>query len=334
MKHELYFEKPKLRKKVRIEEKDEYLQISYHGFSLEIFPNEKVSLNVIKDLLNLLDGKHSLEQICEKVSLFSKEEIINYINELDEHWLLTEGTENKIEGKSGLDFIFYLEDLYAEWQNNIKETELTQLILNKGASKNLIVGFAVEYYHVTRRCHECISPAVAKSQGRIREKVLDFFMEEYRHDKLLMKSLLSFDFDRKEIENSVPLPYTQAIMNMLSKWAHTDLLSFMAGIFLFEGTDYDGMEYKEALSSYNLPKDFVKYQNTHGDINIKGEHGQVTRDFYRELDYISPEDQIRVVNNIRMLNELHIRMHQNTIDYYNQINTVVPRNLDKLMNFN
>lgn len=300
---------------------------------MEISPTSKVSVEDIKSFLGLLNGKNSVDQLVEKANFFSKEEVLDFIHEFDEYGLLTEGKPSQIVGKTGLEFILELEDLYTEWQNITKETQLTQLILDNKASKNLITGFAFEYYHVTRRCHECVSPAIAKAQGTLREKALDFFFEEYRHDKLLIKSLLSLGFKREEIENSIPLPYTQSIMNMLSKWAHTDILSFMAGIFVFEGTDYDGIAYRDALSAYDFPEEFAKYQNTHGDINIEGEHGKVSREFYQDIKYISAEDQIRVLNNIRMLNELNNRMHANTIEYYDREDAVIPRSLDKLKKF-
>ncbi|HGA1024568.1 TPA: iron-containing redox enzyme family protein [Bacillus cereus] len=328
----LYFEQPKLRQKVEIIDKVNYIEINYHGNSIELSPSSEFQLNDIKSFLNLLDGKNTIEDLNKKLNSFNQEQIIEYINELDEHWLLEEGKKSKIEGKTGLEFAFELEDYYSFWKNYSKETELTKLILDNKASKNLLVGFAFEYYHVTRRCHEALTPAIVKSHGKTREKVFEFFIEEYRHDQLLLKSLTSLGFSQQEIENSMPLPYTNSIMNMLAKWAHSDLLSFMAGIFIFEGTDYDSLAYKNALSAYDgLPENFARYQNTHGDINIEGDHGHVTRDFFKDIEYISEEDQKRVLNNVRWLNELNLRMHQNTIDYYNNPDAVIPRSLDNLI---
>ncbi|MED4590508.1 iron-containing redox enzyme family protein [Priestia flexa] len=332
MSENLYFKYPKLRKNVKIIENEEFITINYHGNSLDIGPSDTINIFDIKNFINLLNGKNSVEDISSKSNCFTKEQVINYIDILDDYLLLEEGKEFQFKGKSGLNFILELEDYYSSWQNFSNETNLTKKILDKKASKNLLVGFAFEYYHVTRRCHECLTPAIAKSHGETRLKVFDFFIEEYRHDKLLIKSLTSLGFERSEIEDSMPLPYTQAIMNMLSKWAHTDILSFMAGIFIFEGSDYDGLAYKDALKEYSdLPEDFAKYQNTHGDINIEGDHGHVTRDFFMDIDYISEEDQRRVIKNIRILNELHLRMHQNTIDYYDKEIVEIPRSLDKLV---
>lgn len=330
----LYFIKPKLRNKVQIEDKNGFLHLVYHGNSVDMAPTEKISMENIKFFLQLLDGTHTIEQLNEKIDFLQTDEIMDTLSELDEYWMLTEGNPQEIQGKTGLEFIMDLEDLFAEWQNITKENKMTRLILDSHASKNLLIGFAFEYYHVTRRCHECVSPAIAKAQGKIRDKVLEFFIEEYRHDKILIKSLTSLGYDKKEIEQSLPLAYTQSIMNMLSKWAHTDLLSFMAGIFIFEGTDYDGIAYKEALSKYDMPEDFIKYQNTHGDINIEGDHGHVTREFFIDINYVSPEEQIRVINNIRLLNELINRMSEHIIEYYDRPDAVIPRSFAELAKVN
>jgi hypothetical protein len=329
--HTLYFEQPKLRSNVKITHDENCIHIRHHGTEVELAPLNNISLRDIENFLNVMDGNHSIDEIVNSTKIFSRDDVINYIKNLDDNWLLSEGKKNRLNGKTGLEFIIELEDKYAQWLYEAKETPLTRLLLDNKASKNLVIGFSFEYYHVTRRCHECISPAIAKAQGEIREKVIEFFVEEYRHDKLLAKSLMALGYTKNEIENSIPLPYTQSIMNMLSKWAHTDLLSLMAGIFIFEGTDYDGYAYKDAISAYDFPPDFAKYQNTHGDINLEGDHGHVTREFFTHVGYISPEDQTRVINNIRFLNELHVRMHANTIDYYDHPNSIIPRSLDSLI---
>nr|WP_236588247.1 iron-containing redox enzyme family protein [Tumebacillus amylolyticus] len=194
-----------------------------------------------------------------------------------------------------------------------------------------MIGWTLEYYHITKRAHDCISPAIAKGHGEFRSMLLDFFHEEYRHDKLLLKSLKSLGFEEHEITNSIPLPYTAAVSNLLAKWAHTDLLSYMASLFIFEGTAMEGNDYVQALDVYEMPREFSIHQAAHNNINTEGDHGNVSREFYASIEYITAEDQARVIRNIRLLHEAQLRAHDTIFEYYLKPDVKMPRLLDNLL---
>lgn len=328
----LYIEKPRLRESCIVSNTNDGLFIQHYSNELHISPDSNTTIDQIKTFFSLLDGSHTIDSLSSKLPFFSKNQIIEYLEVLDENYLLRDGKKDlELKGKNGLDFIFELEDLYFKWQNERSETSLATMIYDGQAPQNVLVGYTFEYYHVTRRCHECVSPAIAKSHGKTRRKALDFFIEEYRHDKLLLRSLTALGYKKEEIEDSKPLPYTHALMNLLGKWAHTDLLTFMAGIFLFEGNDHEMLQYQEALAKYDLPPEFAKFQDAHGNINIEGDHGHVTRDFFADVEYISPIDQQRIIHNIRILHELQLRLNDNVLDYYSKADCKIPRSLDSLI---
>ncbi|MGZ0049313.1 iron-containing redox enzyme family protein [Brevibacillus gelatini] len=321
----IYVQKPKLREGCEVIYKNDYLIITYRGDQFELYPQEESSCDEIATLLNLLDGTKTIEELVTLNQAKGFMNTLKLIEVLDENCLLREGKKVEIKGKTGLEFIMDLEDLHRIWERSLGETTLSKLFYKGEAPLEMVIGWGFEYYHITKRAHDCITPAIAKAHGALREQMLEFFHEEYRHDKLLLKSLTSLGYSEQEIINSIPHAYTAAISNALAKWAHTDLLTFMAVLFIMEGTNLDGQEYMDTLALYDLPDDFIRYQGVHSDINIQGDHGNVTRDFFALVDYISPEEQLRVKKNILMFEQLRIRQEETFWESFQKEKNEIPR---------
>ena len=325
----LFVQQPKLRLGSKIVENTEYLTLKYRNESFELYPDENTTLEAIASFLVSLDGTKTVEELkASKILPF--ELVQDVLLVLDENCLLEDGKVSEFKGKSGLEFFLELVDLHRQWEAGLGESEFSKLFYSGKAPRELIIGWTIEYYHITKRTHDCVTPAIAKAHGAIRNHVIEFFHEEYRHDKLLLKSLLTLGFSEEEIANSIPLPYTTSLSNMLAKWSHTDLLSFMASLFLYEGNASEGHDYIEALEKYGLPKEFVAQQGVHNDINVEGEHGNVTREFFSLIDYVSPEDQLRVKKNIAMLNQVYRQAINNIAEYYGHEGAELPRTLASL----
>jgi pyrroloquinoline quinone (PQQ) biosynthesis protein C len=326
----LYIQQPKLRQGSEIVLEHDHIRIVCCGEDYLIYPDEGTSCVQVLHFLQQLDGERTVPHLQAALSDLTPKQVEEYLEVLDENWLLAEGKESMFVGKSGLHFILELEDMRRKWELEDGESAFTKAMFEGTAPRNAVIGFAFEYYHVTRRAHDCITPTIAKSHGEFRNMFTDFFREEYRHDRLLMRSLTALGYSDADIENSLPLPYTAALSNLLAKWAHTDLLSFMASLFIFEGTELDGNEYMEALEAYQMPDQFAAHQGTHNDINVDGDHGNVTREFFSKIEYVSPEEQQRVIQNIRLLHESSRQHHDNIMAYYGNPEASLPRLLTTL----
>lgn len=320
-----YFEQPKLREGSELVVTADHLKIAYRGEEFDIYPDEQHTLEQISRFLQMLDGSRTVEQLKAQSADFSPEEIAEFLEMLDESWLLADAKQAEIVGKNGLTFLLELEDLYRDWEKEFAESELATAFYEGRASKELVIGVTFEYYHITKRAHDCITPAIAKGHGAMQRGYMEFFHEEYRHDKLLLQSLHALGYTKEQVVNSIPLAYTAALSNQLAKWAHTDLLTFMASLFIWEGTNFESAEYIESLEEYDFPKEFANNQKTHSDINIEGEHGNVSREFFSQIAFVSPEDQKRVIQNLRLLVEMRARVETEMYRYYSAPDAVIPR---------
>jgi len=278
----------------------------------------------IAQLLNSLDGTLSLASIEARCG--DGVEAQKLIALLDTSMLLCEGRVTEAPGVvSGAAFIRELEQAYDDWTDEKGETEFSTRFLDGELPREVVVGWAFESYHITLRAHDCIAPALIRSEPHLRESVFNYFADEYRHDKLLLKSIEALGYSRADIKASVPLPYTSAIMNHLGKWAQSDQLSFFACLFVFEGSPVEGDEYIAGLKRYDLPDAFVAPQSVHNDINKDGDHGNVSRHFFKNIDCISTAAQRRVRENIRLLFELEHLHNQQVFSYYQNPVFGVPR---------
>lgn len=321
----MYLSHPKIKDGCAITLQQGVLVLSYLGEDYTIELDDPSRASPMERFVRALDGTRDTAELCSGAGGLAAAEAQAALDLLDDSLLLTEGAQPR-PGKSGLAFATELEDLYYNvWMHADGETALVKAIFDGHAEHAVLHGWCLESYHVTSRAHDCLSPMLARFHGASKRLAIAYFLDEYRHDKLIMKSLLAAGFQRDEVERSLPLPYTHAVMNLLARWAHSDLLSFMGCLFVFEGTREIGDGYIRSLSRYDLPAEFVKGQAVHNDINNDGDHGFITRAFYAGIEHVSAEDQARVIRNLRMLYEAQRCKHESVLRYYRTPVIGVPR---------
>ena len=321
----MHFSHPRIKEGCEIRRESRGIILAYFGEDLSFEVDDPNQIASIESLIRLWDGSRTIDEIIAAPHGLDAVDVETALSLLDANLLLTEGAEAS-PGKHGLTFITELEDFYYNvWMRADGETNLVKAIFDGTAEREVLLGWGLESFHVTSRAHDCLSPMIARFHGAFKRKAIDYFLDEYRHDKLLMKSLLAAGFEREAIQRSLPLPYTHATMNLLAKWANTDLLSFMACLFVFEGTPEIGNAYIDSLAQYDLPAGFVKGQSVHNDINSDGDHGNISRDFFAMIDQVSTDDQARVVRNLRLLYETQRRKHDNVLQYYLAPTIGIPR---------
>lgn len=323
----LDFHKPRLKEGVDIVKKQEALEIHYLGeeFSIAVDNNDQSSF---LQFLNNLDGSLTLNQLVDNTSDWDSDDIHEFLLLLDQMWLLTDAGQIKPEIYSGLDLILECEDLQRYLVRNRGENRLTRTITSGQATEKLLHGFTFEYYHVTSRVYDCLAPALSMINNSLCKNTMRrFFSEEYQHDLLVLKALENAGYTKDEVTNSVPLPYTAAVSNMLGSLAAQDPLSFMAVLFMFEGKPWEDDYYVEALGLYKLPEGFVKYQKIHSEINQNGEHGLVSREMIATYPVISSIDRKRVLKNICLMFDTLSSMYNQIYDYYTE-EMDLPRKLE------
>lgn len=310
-----FFEKPLLKTKIKIDLMDDRINLTFKEDALTILPDGK-SLESIFVFLNALNGNNTILDIA-KYTNFTKEEVIEYIDFLDQEHLILEGENTFDNGAiSGKNLILLVEEYIQSWTNEKGLDPFNQMVKSNKATKSLLVGFALEYFYVTKRAFTTLIPSTLfQLSTPIKLELRKFAMEEFNHDKFMVKSLESVGISKEDAYNHIPLPSTAALMNLLNTWSHYDPLSYMASLFVFEEAS-DGNEYLESLKSYNLPEGYIKPMYDHSDVNDNGDHGAISRNLLKHVEYVSVDDQKRVIKNMRLLIDTVYTLYDDLVEKY------------------
>lgn len=188
-----------------------------------------------------------------------------------------------------------------------------------------LMGNAIEYYFVTLAACEAVAPALARVPASLKSTMAQFVLEEYRHDLILARALAPYGLTAADLEHVVPLPYTSAVTNQLFMLAHTDPLSLMACLFIVEGTPAEGRRYLDWLSQVGAPESYIDSHGEHDRINTNGAHGTISRRCFRALEFVSAEDEARIVHQACGLVRLMWSRSRQMIEYYGDIAQPSPR---------
>lgn len=307
-------QQPKLRPQVHL--KDNFLALNYLSGEYEIHPDGDVELKDLYRFHQLLDGKHSVADICQAMPMWNPARVQEFVEQLDRNFWLEESTRSFGQlGLSGLEFIYQLEGLRAEWEDALV-SKFDVLRGDAPLAERIFSGRSFEYYHITRMAFDMLSAPYAMGHGALRPQLFEIFREEYRHDLLLVQSLKALGHTEVQIRTSCPLPYTSGLYNALFKWATTDLQSFMAALFIFEGTEADEANFLERLEECQLPAAFKNPQKTHAKINMDGDHFYMSRELFAQIPFMAQNDVDRVLHNMKFLVHLNHAAQNAVVDYY------------------
>ncbi|MBV6627145.1 MAG: pyrroloquinoline quinone biosynthesis protein PqqC [Rivularia sp. (in: Bacteria)] len=321
------FGQPLFKNQVLFEFKDEEIIIrdATQAFSIST-PSEYYQ--EIAQLLRLLQvGGFSLEQLSEACPEI-QEEIPELLANFDKRGLLIE-TQNKVAaaGMSGSQFYRELWRFLERLKLQFTSSPFFGKMADGTITKNQLMGYALESYHVTHLCPKLLAPALANYESNRVDKLLqEFFASELHHDRLIDKSLKSVGITDEQIQKMQPLPSTFAICSSLAMFAKQHPLSFKAALMLFEQDEPLFHEFfKKQSEALELPRDFYQPILLHAGINEDGGHEDITGVLLAEISYISPSEQLIVKKNMANLMELIVLRSYEIVDYYGNQNNVVPR---------
>lgn len=317
-----YFVRPKVKDGVKVSRGRDGLCLVFNGEEYSITPAPPHTLDTIHRFIQSLDGTRDIDGVGADLPEIDAATVTMFLEVLDECGLLTDASQ--ATGITGIQLMCGIEELAYHRQQAQGETELTRLLLDGKAAPEVVVGWTVEYWHVTHRAHDCISPAISV-QTKWQDLLIEYFRDEYHHDRLLEKSLNSVGISSDELNDSQPLPYTAALSNYLIDLAHHDPLSFAASLFLFEGTETAGQQYIDALRCYGFPDKFVAFQEKHHLINVQGDHGNISRELIRRLNAVDLSTEHFVRENIETLLGFFWRQHETVLAHYSAHNGKIRR---------
>jgi hypothetical protein len=239
------------------------------------------------------------------------------------------------EGRSGVDVLLEIEDLsnkllYKTLYNNIFWKRCMEAEKPGDIPAMVVHGMVVENYHFLFRESYFDAPVLSYVPNTaVRLAMNEFFAEEYGHDELLLQGLNKIGVTREDLAHTVPLPETMALCNALAYWAHNDPLFFFTTLGILEGKDVRQDTFLDAAYRVGADAEFIKPVKAHSDINLKGEHGSLTRKIFWRIPVIDLETVRRLRAQTHLFIEMYDAFYTAIWDHY----SAAPQLLRKIDQF-
>lgn len=248
------------------------------------------------------------------------EEYTEMIKALDEQGMIAEAEETPGDGMSGVAAYGRLRRLADQVRRNVR-SPLVEALADGTATREQLIGYAIEYWHVTHLCPRALAPVLARDDlgQEVWQGLMDFYMIERNHDRLMEKSLAAVGIDRERLLRSQPLPATMAIMASLGVYAANFPLALIATLFPMEEPEPAFLElFERRCAALGMPKGFIEPIVTHSDVNEDEAHEAVTLDLLAHFPYVSTETVRECGKAVADVIEQRARLDGEIVRWYGQ----------------
>ncbi len=130
--------------------------------------------------------------------------------------------------------------LYPVWKQHLFRQELWRNLVDGSATFTQFSGWLLENYHFIEGVNDRLGSATAYcSSAEARRAFAQHYAEEYDHGGFFLTALRKIGIAQEEVDRSVPLPTTRAILNHMRRAARTDSLQYVACSSFLESTGDD-----------------------------------------------------------------------------------------------
>lgn len=288
-----YYRRPVLRDGVEMVKTDDGIELRYlegrRFIEFEFEPDRRERFYQFIDVLST--GRLPADELRAAFP-GSQAEWDEMLAGLDEQGLIGEAQNQPTGGMTGIAAYNRLRRCADEVRSGVRSTLCAAL--NDGTvSTGQLIGYAVEYWHVTHLCPRALAPVLARRDlsDVTWSKLMSFYQMERNHDRMLEKSLRAVGITRQQLIRAQPLPATMAMMASLGVHAYQFPLALVSTLFPMEEPEPDFLEmFIKRANELGLPAEFIKPIVDHSDVNEDESHDAVTLDMLADYDFVSDEE--------------------------------------------
>jgi len=204
-----------------------------------------------------------------------------------------------------------------QWLLERGETPLAIALLTPQDHRSLLLGWTLEYFHVTRLAITSLTGILTNSLSpKLAELAKEFVKEEMFHERIMAKAFIDTPWHEEQLFSSQPLPSTQAYMDFLKDVSFRRPHSFFASLFFYEGDDDDMLMFSELIPD---TPDFRRIRDshlTHARINVQGDHADFSRHYFSQIPFLTHEQQQEIMDDMAYLNFLFYDMQDEIFTFY------------------
>jgi hypothetical protein len=323
--HLSLFHRPRLRSGVVLINDENGVDCVYREQGCRIDTDSPVELLAL--LRDLRAGGASEEELAARHAGLA-DEVAAILSGLDTLGLLTETATPLPEGVvTGAQMYRELRRLADRHHDRVVSGPMYRAMQDGSITRQQLIGYALEYYHVVSAAPRLVAPALAKEEPSVVMQALrDFYVSELHHDRLIEQSLASVGIDREVLSQVEPLPMTFALCASLGAYAAQSPMSFKAVLHLFEEAASDFTRaFSAAAAAVGLPPEFVKPIVAHARLNDDQDHGNITATLLGAVPAVSAEEAVTVKKHLAILIETFAHQEDEMMAYYADADARVPR---------
>jgi len=181
----------------------------------------------------------------------------------------------------------------------------------------VVIGMVIENWHFLHREAYFDAPVLGYVPNlAVRQSMNAFFSEEYGHDEILLRSLNAVGISRDEMYDSAPLPATMGLCNALAHWSHYDPMFFFLTMGVLEGQGLRSDSFLDACERMSWPHGFIAPLRAHSMLNIKGEHGNLTRKLFVQMPLLAASEVRRLRGKLSSFVEIYDAFYRQVFSHY------------------
>lgn len=208
---------------------------------------------------------------------------------------------------------------FAEGCRDRVRSPLVEIMRNQSVKKQHLVGYAIEYWHVTHMCPRALAPVLAREDlpDGVWEMFMKFYQQERNHDKMLEKALKSIGIERGTLKKTQPLPSTAAAMAALTRYAYDSPLALFATLFPMEDPEPEFLDLlAQSCSRLGMPGQFYGPLADHSGINDDEDHGAISLELMSKFSFVSDEELVELKKAVSDVIEQRARIDTEIVTWY------------------
>jgi hypothetical protein len=287
---------------------------SYDTISFDIEYNQRAGEEIARLCARLAEGLELQDLTGQFLSFEPYARDI--ISAFDRYGLLTEGSppqpEDIITGE-----IFWQEiDAFAHRAKAKFRPVLYQALREGMVGRDVLIRYATQYYYIVWAGPQIIAGVLPHASDPVTRSILEEFLaSELGHDKLLTRSLESAGVNISEVQASLPLPETFALISGLQVLADQEPLSFKALVFLLEEASPEFHDaFVTACGQSGLCPDFWQPIVSHSNINDTWDHGSMSKRLLSQVKAVTTEERLVVLKHVAIIIESLIALERAILD--------------------
>lgn len=290
------------------------------------------SAELLTKVLPHLDGASTVDDIANLAQVPWEEVSASLTPLMVDNWLIDDTAIRRADDTH--EFFEVYRALCEFWKKDIFTHPFWQVLGSGKASRELVLGWLIEFYHYVDAANEHmpVSAANCRDDDTIQLWLAQHYTEEYDHNQIFLKGLVGAGLDPDQVRSSMPLASTRAVINYITEVASSDTIGYAAmhGIFQTPGSSDSWAKierfYDFLLSHYEFGASVLKAFRDHAALDAElGHDDLVFSRICTRVGRFSDERVERILQCTRGLVEHFELFFDGILEFYGREDAVLPR---------